>query len=117
MLRRRLLDAAPPSVAARAGWADGGVNSGALYHSPARAMPICSLSPEPYTPITLTPHPALTLLRPTRCLHTRQGMKRKGGTSNLGHRKPNKTPEQERHSARNRDRYHMKKAAKAAHPQ
>ena len=65
------------------------------------------------TPITLTPHPALTL-RPTRCLHTRQGV---GSTSNLGYRKPNKTPRQERESAQKAARYQMKKAAKAAHPQ
>jgi hypothetical protein len=49
--------------------------------------------------------------------------KRKGGAiggekgSNLGHRKPNKTPAQERRSARDSARYHMKKVAKAAHPQ
>ena len=42
---------------------------------------------------------------------------RVGGTSNLGYRKPNKTPEQERRSARDSARYHMKKVAKAAHPQ
>ena len=45
------------------------------------------------------------------------GQKSKGGTSNLGHRKPNKTPAQERKSARDSARYHMKKVAKAAHPQ
>jgi hypothetical protein len=44
-------------------------------------------------------------------------MQRKGGTSNLGHRKPNKTLAQERHCERARVRYHMQKAAKAAHPQ
>ena len=50
--------------------------------------------------------------------------KRKGGAiggaekgSKLGHRKPNKTPAQERRSARDSARYHMKKVAKAAHPQ
>jgi hypothetical protein len=50
--------------------------------------------------------------------------KRKGGAiggaekgSKLGHRKPNKTPAQERRSAQDSARYHMKKVAKAAHPQ
>ena len=43
--------------------------------------------------------------------------KREGGASKVGHRKPNKTPAQERRSARDSARYHMKKVAKAAHPQ
>ena len=40
-----------------------------------------------------------------------------GKRGQLGHRKPNKTPAQERRSARDSARYQMKKVAKAAHPQ
>ena len=128
MLRRKLLDAADPQEAARAGWSSGGVSShrkaaAADAADPAFRAAAARLASQ----LALAPKGTKDVLRRALLdaaspqVAARAGWSSGGAsvgsTSNLGYRKPNKTPRQERESAQQAARYQRKKAAKAAHPQ